>query len=171
MGYTTEFEGSFTISPTIKPEHAVYLNRFAETRRMQRDSSILQSEEFPDPIRESIGLPIGIDGEYFVGGGGLVGQERDRSIVDYNKPPRTQPELWCQWIVTKTQGGTDVLVWDGGEKFYAYIEWLEYLIEHFFKPWGYTLNGSVEWQGEGVNDFGEIFVTDNVVRIISGNWF
>ena len=96
-----------------------------------------------------VNLPAGIDGEYFVGGGGCAGQKHDRSIIDYNRPPRTQPGLWCQWVVTKTQDGTDVIAWDGGEKFYDYVEWLCYLIEHFFKPWGIYAqwNGCVAGRG------------------------
>ena len=39
------------------------------------------------------------------------------------------------------------------------------LIEHFFKRWGYTLNGEVEWEGEDSEDRGMIRVVDNVVSI------
>jgi hypothetical protein len=167
MGYTTDFNGHFIISPAINQEHATYLNKFAETRRMLRDSDILSSEDFPDPIREMVDLPVGINGEYFVGGGGCNGQGRDRSIIDYNRPPRTQPGLWCQWIVMKTRDGIDVVAWDGGEKFYDYVEWLCYLIEHFFKSWGYTLNGAVAWQGEDDDDIGEIRVVNNFIAVAS----
>lgn len=67
---------------------------------------------------------------------------------------------YCQWVPDE-EGET--LVWDGGEKFYDYVEWLEYLIVHFLKPWGYTLNGEVEWKGEQAGDLGKIIVTDNLV--------
>jgi hypothetical protein len=60
------------------------------------------------------------------------------------------------------------LGWDGNEKFYHYIEWLQYLIQHFFEKWGIKLNGEVEWQGEDSSDFGKIIVTDNVVEILNG---
>ena len=54
--------------------------------------------------------------------------------------------------------------WDGGEKFYNYVEWLEYLIKNFFEPWGYSLNGSVNWQGEEDEDNGTIVVKHNEVK-------
>lgn len=55
------------------------------------------------------------------------------------------------------------LIWNGMEKFYNYEEWLRYLIEHFFDPWGYVLNGSVDWQGEDSDDKGELKIADNRV--------
>ena len=56
------------------------------------------------------------------------------------------------------------LEWDGGEKFYYYIEWLKYLIDKFFQPWGVILNGEIEWTGEDRDDLGKIVVKDNVVN-------
>lgn len=47
-----------------------------------------------------------------------------------------------------------------------YVEWLEYLIQHFIAPWGYKLNGAVVWHGEDSDDIGRIVVTDNVVRVL-----
>lgn len=72
------------------------------------------------------------------------------------------PTLYCQW--RPTEDGTG-LEWDGAERFYYYGEWLEYLIAHFLTPWGYTLNGTVQYNGwtEGVT--GTIHVTDNEVVI------
>lgn len=68
----------------------------------------------------------------------------------------------CQWEI-----GDDrkTVKWDGGEKFYEYIEWLQKLIDEFFKPWGYQLNGRVEWYGEERKDTGCIKVTDNVIKV------
>ena len=40
---------------------------------------------------------------------------------------------------------------------------MEYLIENFFAPLGYILNGDIEFQGEDYDDFGTIHVVDNVV--------
>jgi len=104
----------------------------------------------------------GVDGEYFVGASGHGGQDHDTTIVNYNQPPSGQPGLWCQW--TTNSRGTR-LEWDGGEKFYSYVEWLEYLIEHFFSKWGVLLNGEVTWDGEDRNDKGKIIVKDNEVIV------
>lgn len=162
MGYSTDFYGSLAISPEIKPEHEAYINKFSETRRMVRDSAI--AETMPDPVRLAVGLPIGKDGGYFVGGGGFAGQERDSSIIEYNSEPQGQPSLWCKWVIEDGK-----LEWSGAEKFYGYVEWLDYLIEHFLAPWGYTLNGVIEWQGEDRHDIGRIVVNDNVVSTQNGS--
>jgi hypothetical protein len=162
MGYTTDFSGEVIINPRIKEQHKAYINQFNETRRMKRSPEIVIT--MVDPIRNAADLPIGDEGCYFVGAGGLAGQDRDRSIVDYNTEPKGQPGLWCQWRINDDGN----LVWDGCEKFYDYIEWLKYLIQHFFKPWGYVLNGEITWEGENRDDFGTIYVNNNIVSFNAG---
>ena len=158
MGYTTEFTGKFKLNKPLMPTHAAYLRMFSETRRMARDEDV--AAQLPDPFRHVVGLPIGKEGGYFVSGGGFAGQNRDASIVDYNEPPDGQPGLWCQWV--PTEDGT-AIEWNGTEKFYDYVEWITYLIEHFLGPWGYVLNGSVFWRGEDTTDVGTIEIHDNKV--------
>lgn len=166
MGYTTNFSGGFTITPPLKPEHQTYLEHFARTRRMNRDIPITRT--LPDPIREAAGLSIGDDAGYYVGGAGEdawgSGTTAKLGIRDYNRPPSGQPGLWCQW----TPGSADTLVWDGGEKFYDYDAWLQYLINHFFRRWGYSLNGTVMWRGEDHTDIGKLIVKDNDLRVVRG---
>jgi hypothetical protein len=159
VGYTTDFDGDFEITPELKPEHLAYINQFAETRRMKRNAKA--AELLPDPIRIAAGLPIGNQGAYFVGGTGFMGQESDHTVIDCNREPDGQPCLWCKWIANE-EG--DRLLWNGAEKFYGYVQWLEYLIKHFLGPWGYTLNGEVEWQGEEMSDRGVIVIEDNKVH-------
>jgi hypothetical protein len=145
----------------LKPEHAAYLKQFSGTRRMRRAAQKLK--HCPDPLREAVGLPLGKEGAYFVSGGGWAGQDHDESVLDYNRPPAGQPGLWCQWIPNAL--GT-AIVWNGGEKFYDYVEWLEYLIGHFLAPWGYLLNGEMKWAGEDEVDQGTILVKDNQVTAL-----
>ena len=57
MGYTTKFEGCFTLDKPLAPEHAAYLKAFNATRRMKRDQ--FKAAELPDPIRDAAGLPLG----------------------------------------------------------------------------------------------------------------
>lgn len=159
MGYTTDFNGEFNLDKPLTIEHRAYLTKFSETRRMRRNPSV--ADKLPDPDRIAVGLPVGNEGEYFVGAEGFAGQDRDDSVVDYNSSPNNQPGLWCQWI--PTEDGT-AIVWDGGEKFYDYVEWLEYIIKNFLAPWGYVLNGEVEWFGEDANDRGKIVVKNNAVK-------
>jgi len=145
----------------LRPEHAAYLTQFSDTRRMRRDTKAL--EQFTDPVREAVGLPVGSEGAYFVGGGGHGGQDHDSSVLEYNRPPSGQPGLWCKWA--PNESGT-AIVWNEAEKFYDYVKWLKYLIEHFLRPWGYVLNGEVRWAGEEEADRGVIRVKDNEVTVL-----
>jgi hypothetical protein len=188
MGYTTVFEGGFGFSRPLTIDETDYIKKFNETRRMKRNV-----EKLYELFKGEHGNPFlpkeetyGNDGEYFVGGSGFAGQDRDDSVVDYNTPPgqldfltgdfnerwtqndlrkkegKCQPSLWCQWVTNKD--GTR-LMWDGGEKFYNYCEWLNYLINHFFEKWGVKLNGEVYWTGEESKDMGKIVVKDNKVIV------
>ena len=168
MGYTTYFDGKFTLDCPLSAEHHAYLTAFASTRRMARDAKLTEAR--PDPLRAATGLPVGEEGGYFVGEEGFRGQgldgNRGRSastsdVIEYNQPPSGQPELWCQWIPTDDGAA---IVWDEGEKFYYYIEWLQYIVEHFLTPWGYTLSGEVAWNGEEPADFGKIMVSSTPVN-------
>lgn len=162
MGYYTNFEGRFNITPPLRPEHYNYLCDFSLTRRMQRRADLTATR--PDPVREAAGLPVGAEGCYFVGEGEYRGQNFDaRDIANTNKPPVGQPSFWCNWVPTED---CTAIVWDGGEKFYGYIEWIKYLIAHFLKPWGYTLNGEVYWEGEERDDAGIIRIEHNMVRVL-----
>ena len=159
MGYSTDFHGEFTLTPALNEAQIAYLKKFNETRRMKRNASVTGTR--PDPIRKAVGLPVGMEGGFFVGAEGFKGQEHGADdVIDGNRPPAGQPGLWCQW--TPTEDGK-ALVWDEGEKFYEYEAWLIYLIEKFLKPWGITVNGTVEWQGEDSDDFGKLVVEDGVV--------
>jgi len=144
MGYTTDFEGSFNITPVLSQKDNEFLTKFSETRRMARN----------------VGPEYGIEGEFYVDGTGWAGQDSDTTVIDYNRPPSTQPGLWCQWV--PTDDGSE-LVWDGGEKFYNYVEWLDYLIDKILAPRGYTLNGECQWFGEERDDVGVIIVKNNIV--------
>ena len=156
MGYTTEFRGSFKFDKPVTSKLQNYINTFSDTRRMIRDNEKIK-ELYPDWQRKCFNGNLGVNGAYF------IGEEmwNDKSIIDYNDSG-DQPGLWCQWIINDDEE----LIWDGGEKFYNYVEWLEYLIEHFFAPSGYVLNGEVHYEGEDRNDFGKIVVKDNEVKVI-----
>ena len=146
MGYTTEFSGSFQLNQPLQPRMKEFLTKFNETRRMKRN----------------VDEAFGIDGEFYVLGGGSFGQDHEANIIDFNKEPSTQPSLWCQW--TPNHDGT-AIEWDGGEKFYHYSEWLFYIINKILAPNGYVLNGTVTWQGEETGDVGKIKVVDNVITV------
>lgn len=71
------------------------------------------------------------------------------------------PDSYCQWELTKDRMG---LEWDGGEKFYMYEEWLQYLHDRFLKPHGVTLNGGVSFQGEDTEDCGALRMVNGRVE-------
>lgn len=157
MGYTTEFEGVFTLNKPLTLAHFNYLHEFSSIRHMMRSEEALAS--MTDPIRKAVGLTCGLEGEYVV-------SDSPSGVIDTNSPPRTQPGLWCDWA--PGEEGTTI-GWNGSEKFYDYIEWLKYIIDNFLTPWGYELSGTVEWQGEHPPDFGRIVVTiNNRVRVFHG---
>lgn len=167
MGYSTDFFGDFRLDRPLTAPHAEYLRAFSATRRMGRDVTVVAT--LPDPIREAAGLPVGPEGGYclvavpspLLRGGDWQAARKAAGILDYNHPPKGQPGLWCQWV--PNEDGT-AIEWDGGEKFYDYVPWIAYLIEHFLQPWGYVLNGTVEWIGEDPDDRGRIAITNNRLR-------
>jgi hypothetical protein len=162
MGYTTDFEGNFkiTFKDEVKMNEAFTLvNGLALTRRMKRDLSKLNG--LPNIIES-----YGVDGEFYWKDDKNSGQSNDCSVIDNNQPPSIQPSLWLQWIITKNEiDGSYNLEWDHGEKFYGYIEWLDYLITKVFEPNQITLNGEVDWEGEESDDTGTITVVDNIISI------
>lgn len=229
MGYTTEFEGSFSLNKPLSKLQKIYLDKFAGTRHMKRNVKLLEN----DLILKLLNIDsVGTEGEYYVGSTlepattwepkyhkyytndfkqkvmtllciqkyymsdidqniffeiieymandiKTLDFENDRnldhlyfdykddeSIINHNLQPETQPGLWCQWI--PSSDGTKI-EWGEGEKFYNYIEWLQYLISNFLIPWGYRLNGDVSFQGEDEDDNGIIVVTDNIITVQNGS--
>ena len=146
MGYTTEFQGQFHVNKTIDEDTKKLINGIASTRRMKRQ-----------------GLPekFGVDGEFYYDPyTSNFGQDSDEYVVDYNTPPRTQPGLWLQWIVSDCGNH---IHWDGNEKCYSYVEWLQYLIDKILAPRGYELSGYVHYYGEERSDFGTLSVENGKV--------
>ena len=154
MGYTTEFHGRIKGSPPLNAKETTFLNKFASTRRMDREN-----------------------GPYFVNGSGFKGQDGDDDVIDENRPPRDQPGLWCQWVASHTGKSIE---WDGNEKFYDSVEWMRYIIDHFLRPdclakkelpflqANHICNGEIEAQGEDLNDRWMLIVKDNVVSTMAG---
>jgi len=175
MGYTTSFKGAFKLDRELEPDHKKYLAMFSSTRRMERDPNKIFETKTPcvgnvKPMNQEclnllkkVGLELGPEGDYYCGTG-MCGQDRDKSILDYNHPPSGQPCLWCQWVPVEDGKGIE---WDGNEKFYEYTKWLEYLVGHFLKPWGYSLSGKVKWQGEDSDDKGILVADKNKVKAYS----
>lgn len=76
--------------------------------------------------------------------------------------------MYCQWEYFE-DGGCFGLQWDGGEKFYGYVEWLKKIVRDIVSlQKGLTLNGVVDFRGESFRDVGHITVVDNVVNVSKG---
>ena len=158
MSYDMEFRGEFAVQPPLRPEHLAYLRAFNQARHMKRDAAVTAT--LADPVRLAAGLPVGAEGEYFVGGAPNWGKDTGEGIVEHNTPPASHPDLLCHWT---PKGDGTAIEWDGQRKFADWDPWLCYLIEHFLLPWGYVVNGRVEWRGEEWLDVGVLRVRDNVV--------
>ena len=91
MGYTTEFDGSVSISPPLNAHEIAYLRKFAASRRMDRAR-----------------------GPYFVDGSGPFGQGHDDDIRDFNK----LPAVTTRTVVLVGRPRTARPSLDGVEKFY-----------------------------------------------------
>ncbi len=160
MGYTTSFRGSFEFSRSLTKEEQTFLNTFSASRRMKWDVAKLQATfcgKHGNPFTPSD--PYGPEGAFFT----FDNDEEcynHPAVVNYNKPPTGQPGLWCLWTCNE-----NTLYWSGGEKFYNYVEWLQYLIDTFFSPWGITLDGAVQWEGEDPTDLGVISVRHNRIQV------
>ena len=137
MGYTTEFHGAFVCTPALPAKLRIRLALFSRTRHCARKCD----EKY------------GPEGRLF------AGTDPDASdVIDYNRPADGCPSLWCQWVPSRD--GTEIR-WDGSEKFYHYVEWLQFLIDHFLKPNDIRLDGLVKWEGEDWTDRGIIYIQDD----------
>ena len=151
MGYTTDFNGEFMLDKPLTPADLEFLTKFSGTRRMGR----------------KVDAKYGVEGEFYCENTEDAGQVHEDNIIDFNRPPKTQPGLWCQWV--PNDDGT-AIQWDGNEKFYDYITWIEYLIKAILAPRGYSLTGEVHWQGEESDDKGKIVIKNNKVKVFKRSY-
>ena len=153
MGYTTDFSGSMKITPPIDEETKNLINGLNKSRRMGRDTNKLKELGFNGNY--------GIEAEFFhdIEAMSKLGYDEyhDPTIININRPPKTQPGLWLGWLINDE----GELEWDGMEKFYHYRQWLQYLMDNILIPRGYTLNGSISYQGEDHHDVGCITIKNN----------
>lgn len=181
MGYTTEFKGRFEFDHKLSKAEADYINLFSRTRHMLRDPEKIKGIFKNWETENSFLGDLGPDAIYFVKDNFEEEKEITEAldpskklrfyqlysdprmpIKDYNDTPDRIPGLWCQWIVSDDHKH---LEWDQGEKFYCYIDWLAFLIEHFFNKMDVKLNGTVLWEGEDRSDNGYIELKDSKIKI------
>lgn len=143
MGYQTEFSGEIDLDRPVDPETAELLDGLARTMRVKRN----------------VGAEYGEEGEFYI-------KDDEETIFDHNNPPGKQPNSWLNWVLTPDR---QQLTWDGGEKFYDYVEWLVYLRDKILNPRGYRLEGGcIYWFGQDDDDRGMIEADDNEIIISYG---
>lgn len=158
MGYTTDFEGAVEVEPPLNKDEISFLKDLVESRRMHR-------------LRGPL---------YVLGASDHFGNEDRSDVVDYNRPAVTQPGLWCQW---EPSDDGYLIHWDGNEKFYYSVEWMQYIIENLLSEAGrdyveyhhsgdprldkftfnHVVNGEIHAQGEDEDDTWKLVVKDNIV--------
>jgi hypothetical protein len=90
-------------------------------------------------------------------------REEHRDPSGCGKDPK-MPAIFCDWDIS--EDGTTILCEEyafGSE----YDEWLEYIIKNYLEPWGRTLSGEADWDGDETIDSGTLTVKVNVVTSVS----
>ena len=85
--------------------------------------------------------------------------------LDRTEMPEGAPDTYLQWVPSCD---LEHLVWDGGEKFYLYVECLKW-IALWLHERGITMDGRIDWSGEDVSDTGFIVMEGSVISVIEGS--
>lgn len=158
MSYTYDLFGKLSVSPPLNADQVAYIQEFSES---YRHKFAPKWQSWPNPLRDAVGLPVGIDGEYISSAMGTGVEFLENCMEVDTNTPNNQPSFQCCW--TTNAKGT-ALQWNKLRRTFEPVQWLEYMMEHFFKPWGVTLNGKVECHGEDFDDRTLIVVNNNTVR-------
>lgn len=158
MGYTTDFSGCFNLNKPLDRETQNILKGLNNTRRMKRSVKKL-AERLNISVEKCI-EEYGKEGEFYFDNDNL-GQNETSDVVNYNEPPSCQPSLWCAW---KYNNDENTIEWDGSEKFYEYIEWMNY-IKKILENKNYKLEGCISWMGEENGDVGNIEIKESKISI------
>jgi len=81
----------------------------------------------------------------------------------YSKYNKEHPDSYNQWEPLKDGTG---LCWNGGEKFYNYTEWLQWLIDNYLLPRNIHASGIIRYQGEEIGDVGRLEVEGDKVTVV-----
>ena len=145
--------------PSLATEHRRYLVAFAGARRVMRHEILAGT--LPDPLRVAAGLPAGLDGGYFVGS---RGRAWDESVKNPHIPPTGQPSCTCAWLPVRSGAGLRQVAGATAQPAQVQLDWLRYLVEHFLRPWGYTLSGELVVQDANGNR-GWLVVNDTQIGL------
>lgn len=144
----------------MENRHADYLRAFATIEHRCRDAG--KTGNISDPLREAVGLDVGVEGCFFVGGDG---GEKDKSVIAWDSYPENLPGAYCPWTVSPDN--TSIVEsgkWEWcGFQLVEMVNWLKFIEQEFLNPWGYAIEGQVFFQEPNHG-----FVESLVVR--NGDW-
>lgn len=165
MGYSIVLDGKIKISPKLKDNDKEFLDKFFQIRHMKRDMTKLKD------ISEDLIKECGKDGCFYLKDyDDIKEMTDDKTIININDSG-DMPSLWCDLEIVE-ENGESFVQWNGSEKTYGVnVEngWFTWLIDNFFKPCGYVLNGEMTWQGEEDDDTGTINIENNIVSLHFGD--
>lgn len=149
MGYTTEFSGSFYVKngKTIDEKTIRLLRAFDHN-----------SHDYAQVKKE---FQI------------FLTEMKSNGTLDPNEPYEENHDGYNQWTIQNLRYfGREFqsIRWDGVEKFYGYVAWLEHIIKYLFAPSGYIIEGNVKYFGEDDYDMGFIKVENNVVKHVQAQF-
>lgn len=139
--------GVLTLSRPLTDDEYYYLAALALNKRMKRKRPLVQmmidKQALEDPFRNEVGLPLGMDGCFFVGNRGEAFDEFDTSVINKEAPPRGCPGSWVSWVPSVENRSKLVL---SGKKEQHAGRWAKFLVEKLFsKHWGITASGVVTY--------------------------
>lgn len=149
MGYNTTFDGSITVEPPLNMAEVVYLQKFAETRRMDRKRGPYYVGELTDDIIDSnsSGDMPGLWCQWVPGDDGL---EWDQGEKFY------EAEAWMAYLIDH------FLKPDAEASKSDDPQFAEFTFDH-------VCNGEIYAEGEDSDDHWRLCVEDNEVRVDQGH--
>jgi hypothetical protein len=163
---------NISIEPKLTDYDLFFLLNYNLTPHFQRDIFKL-AEKFEH--KQGYSGYYGKEGEYFIRSIIFLTEEKKIKkigvnqisfdeldcVININKPAHDCPSLHCPW---KPNTDGDVLLHDGVVKERNY-KWLNWLINGFFKPNKYTLNGEIIISDSVLNNERHIIIKNNEIKI------
>ena len=144
MGYTTEFVGEFDI---VGKEYGDLQIASTPVVSILSKLSIADIRELPRNDKKEI----------------CINNADGIQILCFTPPPYS---CYCDWELTEDHMH---IKWNGTEKFYDYVEWLQIIIDKILLPHGLTLSGEVKFQGEDAKDRGILLIAYNRVIVLKND--
>lgn len=171
MGTYSYWNGGIELSRKLTEEEANYLRAYLNMRHdMVRDvEKWLEKNEVK--LHEIAGIEPGKYGEMIADDYVSTWRERQEDTFCFSEEQpvwyeRPAPGVWCDWELADHLESLEAPSGEG--KHYNMEEWLKFLIQRVFKPWGVVLTkGEISFhidEDGGYN--GVLYVKDNMVEMV-----